>query len=321
MRCGARSAVAGEMRRSAVQIRQMRYFVAVATDRQFSKAAQRLGVSQSTVSEQVRALEEELGAELFLRTSRSVVLTPAGEALLSGASKILADIEHVEQTVQAHARGELGQLRIGAVGPALSRVVPLILRRMARLSPGIGLTLQPMPTEAQVSALVQGDLEAGFVRGVQRRPGLKVETIADEDLCAVLPSDHRLAGHRQVDLADLNGETFVFWPRAANAAFYDQIISTCHQHDCIPGRMVEGADMQTQLALIGAGHGVSVQPLSFRDPGRDDLVFIPLKGSVRTVALQLAWSPTFETPAMRSLLHAARLTRVDLQKSGDRKSR
>jgi DNA-binding transcriptional LysR family regulator len=295
------------------QIRQMQYFVAVAEDRQFSKAAQRLGVGQSTISEQIRSLEDELGAELLLRTSRSVTLTPAGTAFLSGARKILSELQHLVLTVQGHARGELGQLRIGAVGPALSRAVPTILKRMSQLSPGIELALQTMSTENQVVALTQGNLEAGFVRGVRRRPGLKVETVADEPLWAVLPSDHRLAQETAVDLVDLHGETFVFWPRAANASFYDQIISTCHQHDCIPGRIIESTDMQTQLALIGAGGGVSVQPRSFREPSREDLRFLPLKGSVRTVALQLAWSPTYETPALRALLHAARLAKPVLR--------
>ncbi|WP_030558291.1 LysR substrate-binding domain-containing protein, partial [Streptomyces exfoliatus] len=85
-----------------------------------------------------------------------------------------------------------------------------------------------------------------------------------------------------------------------------------HQHDCIPGQLVEGTDMQTQLAFIGAGMGVSVQPASFRDAGRTDLVFVPLRGGVRTVALQLAWSPQFETPVIRTLLHAVRLSKAEL---------
>lgn len=295
-----------------VQFRQMEYFVAVAEERQFSKAAVRLGVGQSTVSEQIRSLEKQLGAELFLRTSRSVTLTPAGVAFLAGCRKILAELGHLQQTVLAHARGELGRLRIGAVGPALTGVVPTVLRRLTKLSPGINVTLQTMGTERQVRALAQGDLEAGFVRAVSRRPGLRVETIADEPLWAVLPRAHPLAGDDSVDLADLSGETFVFWPRDANPAFYDQIIAACHQHDCIPGHLVEGTDMQTQLAFIGAGMGVSVQPASFRDAGRTDLVFVPLRGGVRTVALQLAWSPEFETPVVRTLLHAVRLSKTEL---------
>lgn len=294
------------------QFRQMEYFVAVAEERQFSKAAARLGVGQSTVSEQIRALEQSFGTELFLRTSRSVTLTPAGSAFLAGCIKVLSELEHIEQSVLGHARGELGQLRVGAVGPALTGAVPMVLRKLNELSPGLNVTLQTMATEKQIRALTQGDLEAGFVRAVSRRPGLKVETIINEPLWAVLPSTHRLAREETVDLADLGGETFVFWPREANAALYDQIIATCHQHDCSPGRMVEGTDMQTQLALIGAGMGVSVQPASFRDAGRSDLAFIPLRGGVRTVALQFAWSPTFETPVVRMLLHAMRLCKIEL---------
>lgn len=286
----------------------MRYFVAVAEDQQFSKAAARLGVAQSTISEQVRVLEDSLGAELLLRSSRSLRLTPAGEAFLTGCRKVLADLDRLEDSVRKHAQGQLGQLRIGAVGPALHRALPLILRRLVRSAPELMVSIHTMSTENQINGLLSGDLDAGFVRGVARQKGLRVETLMDEELWAVLPSDHRLARSSGLSLQELNAEPFVFWPREANNNFYDQLIATCHQHDCVPSKLIEGSDMQTQMALIGAGLGVSVQPESFRDPSRDDVVFVPLMGAVRKVTLQLAWSPQFETPALRTLLDTARLT-------------
>lgn len=291
----------------------MRYFVAVAEDQQFSKAAARLGIAQSTISEQIRLLEDSLGAELLLRSSRSLRLTPAGEAFLSGSRKILAEITQLDDVVRKHANGQAGQLQIGAVGPALHHAVPMILRRLLRTAPGLKVSIHTMSTQRQIQSLLAGDLDVGFVRAVTRQRGLRVETIMDEELCAVLPSDHRLAHSDALSLQELNGEPFVFWPRSANTNFYDQLIATFHQHDCVPSELIEGSDMQTQMAFIGAGLGVSVQPESFRDASRDDIVFVPLMGAVRKVALQLAWSPQFETPAVRALLDSARLSQAGLR--------
>lgn len=297
-----------------MELRQMRYFVAVAEDQQFSKAARRLGVAQSTISEQIRLLEDSLGAELLLRSSRSLRLTPAGEALLTGCRKILAEVEQLDEVVRKYSQGQSGQLRIGAVGPALHRALPLILRRLVRSAPDLAVSIHTMSTQNQIRSLLAGDLDVGFVRGVTRQRGLRVETIMNEELWAVLPSDHRLARADALSLQELNGEPFVFWPRAANTTFYDQLIATCHQHDCVPSKLIEGSDMQTQMAFIGAGLGVSVQPESFRDSSRDDIVFVPLMGAVRSVALQLVWSPQFETPAVRTLLDAARLSEPSLRR-------
>ena len=292
-----------------MELRQLRYFVAVADDQQFSKAAQRLGVAQSTISEQVRLLEKTLDAELLMRSSRTLRLTSAGEVMLAGARKILAELDRVAETVRKHSVGQSGELRVGAVGPALHRAVPLILRKLVRSAPDLAVSIHTLSTEAQIRKLLSGELETGFVRAVTPRRGLRVETLMEESLMAVLPSDHRLAQADSLSLQDLSGEPFVFWPRSFNNSFYDELIATCHRHDCVPSQMIEGTDMHAQLAFIGAGLGVSVQPESFRDLSRDDVVFVPLAGAVRKVALQLAWSPTFETPAVRVLLDTARLSR------------
>jgi DNA-binding transcriptional LysR family regulator len=296
-----------------MELRQLRYFVAVAEDQQFSKAALHLGVAQSTISEQVRLLEKDIGAELLLRSSRTLRLTSAGEAMLAGARKALADLDRLGEVVRKHALGQSGELRIGAVGPALHRAVPMILRKLVRSAPDLAISIHTLSTEVQVRRLMSGELDAAFVRAVARRRALRVETLMEESLMAVLPSDHRLSKVESLSLQDLSGEPFVFWPRAFNNSFYDQLIATCHQRDCVPSQMIEGTDMHTQLAFIGAGLGVSVQPESFRDPSRDDVVFVPLSGAVRKVALQLAWNPTFETPAVRMLLDTARLSRPSLR--------
>ena len=129
----------------------------------------RLGVAQSTVSEQVRILEDSLGAELLLRSSRPLRLTPAGEVFLTGRRKLLADIDRLDEVVRKHAQGQSGQLRIGAVGPALHRAVPLILRRLIRASAELEVSIHTMSTQNQIQGLLSGDLDAGLFGGRARR--------------------------------------------------------------------------------------------------------------------------------------------------------
>lgn len=297
-----------------MEIRQIRYFVEVATVGQFSKAAANLGLGQSTISEQVRSLENELGVELLSRTSRSVLLTPAGEAFLNGATRVLGELDSLRGVVSEYGEGKRGLLRIGAVGPSLGTVVPQILRKMTAQAPSVEIDIKTMSTERQIQQIISGELDAGFVRGVKRRAGIKVEDLITEPLTAVLPLHHPLAKRDSIHLFELDGESFVFWPRGANMNFYDQIIATCHQHGCSPGTFVSSSDMQTQLAYISAGMGVSVQPFSFRTTGRSDVAYVPLNGAVKPVSLQIAWSPPNETPTLRMLLdvvrHVANSTRT-----------
>lgn len=289
-----------------MEIRQIRYFVEVANVGQFSLAATNLGVGQSTISEQIKALERTLGVELFSRTSRSVVLTSAGEAILPGAVRVLDDLGSLQEMAGEYGQGKRGTIRIGAIGPALGSLVPPFLRELAVQAPNVGVEVETASTEKQIQRVLNGELDAGFVRAVKRQTGIRVEDLLSEPLAAVLPAGHRLAQRESIRLAELDGEVFVFWPRGANTSFYDQVIATCHQHGCAPGRFVASGDMQTQLAYVSAGLGVSVMPNSTKQITRGDLVFVPLDGPVRPVALQVIWSPQHESPTLRRVLDVAR---------------
>lgn len=295
-----------------MELRQLRYALAVAEELHFGAAANRLGVSQPAVSEQIRSLEADLGAELFSRTSRSVRVTPAGAVFLEDARKILADLDHIRLRVDEHSRGEWGRLRIGAVGPALTWTVPMVVKEVVRVAPQLDISLAVMSTESQVQAVLSGDLDAGFARVVTRRKGLRVEHLIDEPLTAVLPTEHRLSGAESIKLSELNGEPFVVWPRTFNPNFFDEVITTCHRHGCLPSKLIEGSDMQTQLASIGAGLGVSVLPRSFMGARRDGVAFVPLRERVRPVPLQLVWSAAHEEPAVRRLRDVAIQLRPEL---------
>ncbi len=288
-----------------MEIRQLRYFVAVAEDGQFSRAAVRLGVAQSTISEQIRSLESELGTELLLRSSRTVLLTEAGASFLDGARRILDDLTSLADTAQEIGSGRRGRLRIGALTPSLATLIPGILQTYAKRFPAVEVQLMRMSTDHQLNGLLAGDLDVGFVRGVHHRHGVRVERLLEEPLLAVLPSTHRLAGAKSLSLSELDGETFIFWPRSDNASFYDRIIATCHEFGCIPGKITASANMETQMALISAGLGVSVQPLSFRSSGNADVAFVPVHDLAKPVQMQLAWIPNTATQPTREFVSIA----------------
>jgi len=289
-----------------MDIRRIRYFVEVANAGQFSSAASNLGIGQSTISEQIKALEQSLGVELFSRTSRSVILTEAGEEFLSGAVRVIDDIATLQETVSEYGQGTRGRIRVGAIGPALGALVPQFLRELAKQAPSVVVEIETMSTEKQLQRVASGELHAGFVRAVKRQSGIRVEELLSEPLAAVLPVSHPLAQRQSIRLAELNGEVFSFWPRGANTSFYDQVIATCHQHGCAPGRFIASGDMQTQLAYVSAGLAVSVMPNSTKQIARSDLVFVPLDGPIRPVSLQMIWSPQYESPTLRKVLDVAR---------------
>lgn len=296
-----------------MELRQLRYAVTLAEELHFGKAAARLAVSQPSISEQIRRLETDLGAELFSRTSRSVRLTPVGEAFVGDARRILAEVDRLRNTVVEYSQGQLGQLRIGSVGPALAGIAPMVVKEVLRVAPQLTVSLEALSTEKQIQAILHGDLDAGFMRVVSRRKGLRVEHLMDEPLIAVLPADHRLASSASIRLSDLNNEPFVVWPREFNPNFFDQSIATCHGHGCLPSKLIEGSDIQTQLACISAGLGVAVLPRSFRGSRRDGIAFVPLRGRVRPVPLHLVWSAAHETAAVRCLRDVAVRIRPKLE--------
>ena len=289
-----------------MEFRHIRYFVEVANVGQFSLAAANLGISQSTISEQIKVLERALGVELFSRTSRSVVITAAGEEFLAGAVRILDDLASLQETISEYGQGTRGRIRIGAIGPALGSLAPPFLREMARQAPNIVVEIETMSTEKQLQRIAAGELHVGFVRAVKRQAGVRVEDLLTEPLAAVLPLGHPLAHRKSIRLAELDGEVFVFWPRAANTSFYDQVIATCHQQGCAPGRFLDSGDVHTQLAYISAGLGVSVMPNSTKHIARSDLVFVPLDGPIRPVSLQVIWSPEYVSPSLLKVLDVTR---------------
>ncbi|MET0188508.1 MAG: LysR substrate-binding domain-containing protein [Pseudonocardia sediminis] len=289
-----------------VELRQLRVFLTVASELHFSRAAALLHISQPALSQQIRTLEKALGTPLFDRTSRATELTPAGRVLLDAAPRVLFEAERAQARVSQAAEGASGLLAVGSVGTALASIAPRILRTVRAGFPDLQLEVSQLDTGAQMVALAEERLDVGLVREAVPTSTVTVEELISEPLLAVLPDDHRLAAHDTVDPADLAGEPFVLWARPLGSAFFDILTGYCREHGFSPRIVAEGADIETQLSLVAAGLGVSLQPSYYANLRPPGVAFRPLSGDVPTVALQVAWRRRDRSPAVGHFVQAAR---------------
>ena len=288
-----------------LELRQLRTFLAVAAELHFSRAARRLHVSQPALSQQIRALERTLGAALFDRSSRATELTPAGRVLLDAAPRVLYEAERAQLLVTQAASGAVGLLTVGSVGTALASITPRILRSMRARFPDLQLEVAQQDTSAQLVALADGRLDVGLVRAAAATEAVAVEHLVAEPLLVAVPSDHPLSGGSSIVPEDLAEEPFVLWPRPLGRAFFDIIVAYCLEHGFSPRIVAEGADIETQLGLVAAGLGVSLQPSYYANLRPPGVVFLPLEGEVPQVALQVAWRRTDRSPAVAHFVEAA----------------
>jgi len=285
-----------------MELRALRCFLAVAEELHFGRAADRIGVTQPSLSQQIARLERELDTLLFTRTSRQVRLTAAGAALAPGARRALTEAERAGHAAREAATGASGELVIGAIGSALNGVLPLLVRAFAARSPGVAVDFRQLDTAEQLAALQDHRLDAGFIRSAEPLPGLAITALLSEPLVAVLPAEHPLAALAQVPLAALAAEPFVLWPRQASIGFHDELIAACRQLGFSPQLRYEARGAETLLALIAAGLGVSVQPEPYRNLARAGVAFRPLANPAPASVLQLATRRGDGSPVLQRFL-------------------
>jgi DNA-binding transcriptional LysR family regulator len=269
-----------------VQLQQLAYFVAVAEERHFTRAAHSMHVAQPSLSKQVGALEAELGGPLFNRARGNITLTAAGEALLPLAKRILADVESAEAEVHQLVGLQSGRVRLGAT-PSLSTVlVPAALRRFRDQYPDVRLLLEEGGSRDLVAALAQGGLDLALIILPLRTndPVLRTVPVLREPLVAAVPPDHPLGGREQLAIADLRDEQLVMFRDGYDLR--DVTIAACRRAGFEPRFAVEGGEMDAVLQLVAAGLGVAVVP-AMVVRHRPDLRVVPFRSPrvTRTVAL------------------------------------
>ncbi len=293
-----------------MELRHLRYFIAVAEELHFGRAATRLGIAQPPLSMQIRDLEREIGVRLLSRTHRRVELTDAGHVFLDGARHIMALVDAMVTAAQRTQRGELGQLRLGFVSSATYATLPRLLRAFRERYPDVRTQLEAATTAEQVTSLRSGSLDIGLLRlprGEPLDPALDWRVIAEEPLMALLPAEHPAVAPR-VSLTALAHEPFILYPRADNPQIHETIINVCRDAGFSPRIAQESGSMQAMTALVASGMGVAlaIAPPGIRDT--PDAVFRPLAGAASPVwSLALTWRRGGElSPTVLAFLATAR---------------
>ncbi|WP_158276647.1 MULTISPECIES: LysR substrate-binding domain-containing protein [Solirubrobacterales] len=292
-----------------IELRHLRSYVAVAEERHFRRAAERLHMSQPPLSQQIKTLEEALGVELLIRNRRGVEVTVAGQAFLEQARAVLAAMDQAVDVARRADRGELGRLSIGFVGSAMYGRVPDVLRRFRTEHLGVHLTLRELGTAAQVDGLVHGEIDVGFLRPPVSAEGIEIEHFADEPVVVVLPQDHHLVGMPSLTLVHLRRERFVQLSAAAAPGQHDAIQRALAAEGAAPLVVQEAEGLQTVVGLVASGLGVSLVPASVRALDRHDVVYRDIVGPAPRVELAVAFRKRDTSPVVASFVEAVRAAR------------
>lgn len=291
-----------------IELRHLRYFVAVAEELHFGRAAARLHLAQPPLSQQIRRLEDLLGYPLFLRTSRSVALTHAGTAFLERARRILRTVQRDLDETRSVGRGEVGSLHVGFVGSGMLTTLPAVFRSFRETYPRVSLHLHESFTSRVLEGLEDGTLDAGILRDADPIEGFHVTTLFSEPFVAVLPATHRCARQKAISAASLRGEPFVYYPRTAGERAYEKPLSLCEAHGFRPQIVQEASHWLTILRLIGAGLGVSIAPACVQRIASPDVVCIPIRDAKVASEIELAWRIGDARPIVERFTHLAAKT-------------
>ena len=290
-----------------IDLRQLRYFTAVAEELHFGRAAERLGMAQPPLTQQIQKLERELGYALFARNSRRTQLTEAGRVLLESARRLLSSFDEALEQTRRAGRGETGQIKVGTPPSVMLTRLPAAIRKYRQRFPDIRFTLREASTSAILRELESGALDLGFLREVEPGGGLASEIVMREAFHAVLPASHPLAGKPRLALRNLAGEPFVLFPRQLGEAFYDRVIGLCSEAGFAPRVVQEATQWQSVVTFVETGMGVSIAPAGVTRFRWKGVVYRPLPGATTTV--YAAWQGRNTLPAVSRFLN---LIRVEL---------
>lgn len=286
-----------------MELRHLRYFIAVANERNFSRAAEKLHIAQPPLSRQIRQLEEELGLVLIDREARPLRLTEAGRLFYEQASQVLTGVDQLQTLMQRYARAERARFVIGFVGSTIYGPLPMLIRRFRAAAPHIDLHLAEMATLEQISALKEGRIDVGFGRLRFDDPAIRRAILEEEPLVAALPLDHPLtAGDQPLGLAQLAQEVLIVYPRPTRPSYADQLLSLFRDHGLEPLQVMEARELQTAIGLVAAEAGICVVPASVERLRRDDVVYRPISDADATTPLIMSHR-TDDMSAELELLH------------------
>ncbi|WP_222050007.1 LysR substrate-binding domain-containing protein [Modestobacter lapidis] len=285
-----------------MDLRHLRYFLAVAEELHFGRAAARLHIAQPPLSQQIQRLERELGLKLFERDRRHVRLTPAGEVLQVEARRTLAQADRLLDVAADVRTGGFGRVRVGFVGSSLYGQLPALLRAVRQQAPQVTLSAVELESGPQLAGLIEDTLDLGVLRPPASTPSLAVQVIEEEELVAALPEDHPLPVGRPVALADLAEEPFVLFTREHGEGFWQVVVQACGQAGFSPNIVFNAEHVHTMVGLVASGMGVSLVPQAVRRLDLTGVRYERIAAPTPRLPLALAWDPRRSFPALERVL-------------------
>jgi DNA-binding transcriptional LysR family regulator len=287
-----------------VDLRQLKYFVTVAEELSFVRAAQRLHMSQPPLSQHIKALEEELGVELLFRNKREVRLTDAGRVFLAESRDLLARAQAVTHRTRQAAGGEQAELRVGMATSALFHVLPRLLERLADQLPGVRISVTDMNSEEQVRSLGVDKLDLGFIHARADLRGLQQLRVVTDTFALVLPAGHPMAARPDLALGDVQGEPMVAFSREHAPALFDALIASC-QHEGFSPRIAHVARHPASLLqMVRLGLGVSIVPRAYADDDLPGLAFHHLPAVAGQLKIDAVWRDSHAGTGLRRVLES-----------------
>lgn len=279
-----------------MELRHLRYFVAVAEELNFRRAAERQNIVQPALSAQIKSLEGDLGVRLLERTTRSVKLTPAGRVFLDEARAVLAAAVQAEQRAKKAEQGLVGTLRLGIIAPAANAWLAGILRRFRRQHPGVQLSLFDLSSPEQLTRLRTGELDAGLLRPPIGFTELDYEFVEASTQILALPAGHRLVTKRRLEWRDFHEEALVMVQPSMQHGYYDGFLGACAKVGAKPRPAQYANDIQTKLWLISAGFGIAPTTATLAEVKRPGLCFRKLPSGLPPVHTVLVWRRDNDSP-------------------------
>jgi DNA-binding transcriptional LysR family regulator len=291
----------------AMELRHIRYFLAVAEERHFTRAAAKVGIGQPPLSQQIKDLEGEVGAALFHRLAHGAELTEAGKAFLAGVKEMPLIAERATMAARRAVRGETGSLRVGFTASAtFNVVVPSTIRAFRRAYPDIDLTLEEANTAPLITRLGEGTLDAAFLRpGAAGTGGLQLRRLSEEPMVVALPKRHHAAALEQIDLALLKDNPFLLFPREIAPTLYDTVVDACRTAGFEPIIGQFAPHMASIVNLVAAELGVSIVPASLMQVRVTGIAYRQIAGQSPTTRLALAYRRGETSPVVRNFIARA----------------
>lgn len=301
-----------------MELRGLRYFLAVAQELHFGRAAARLHISQPPLTQHIKKLEADLGVLLFERTRRSVTLTPAGTALLHEARRLIGDVEGLRRVVRIAESGETGLLRAGFMSSAPFARARELYKCLARDLPGVTVIWHGLTTSEQSHALRSMQIDLGFLHLPSDTSDLQILPVVSDRLVLAVHGSHPLAGRRSAPLALFHDDGFILPPRESAPGLHDRIIATCSAAGFSPSIPHRARDMLAMISLVSIGSGVSIVPRWLTASGFPDVHYLDIEGDAPVVELVLAWNPRNTSPVLARALTALHAM-LAAETAGDRR--